>query len=103
MEVQQLPIDWTVANIVTLLWTGPSAEAKMLPARILGARRGPFMLKWLMLCVSILLLSITAAARDTTAAPDESSLPSAPAAADPVPLAPTDRSAWDLSIGYQYQ
>jgi hypothetical protein len=59
------------------------------------------MRKLLVLCGTILCLSITAAAQDAPAGFDASSTASEPAA--PVTFAPSGRAAWQLGIGYQYQ
>jgi hypothetical protein len=59
------------------------------------------MRKLLVLCGTILCLSMTAAAQDAPAAFDASSPASEPAA--PVSFRPADRQPWQLGFGYQYQ
>ena len=59
------------------------------------------MRKLLVLCGTILCLSMTAAAQDAPAAFDASSPASEPAA--PVSFRPSDRAQWQLGFGYQYQ
>jgi hypothetical protein len=59
------------------------------------------MLKLLVLCGTILCLSMTAAAQDAPAAFDASSPAGEPAA--PVTFHPSSRAPWQLGIGYQYQ
>jgi hypothetical protein len=51
--------------------------------------------------MAVLCLSLTAVAQDAPAAFDASSPASEPAA--PAALNPSDREAWQLGIGYQYQ
>lgn len=55
----------------------------------------------LIVCAMVLSLSLTVAAQDFSAALDTSNSASAPAS--PAALAPADRSAWQLGIGYQYE
>ena len=59
------------------------------------------MRKLILLCGTILCLSITAAAQDATASFDASS--PAPEPAAPVSFQVVDRTPWQLGIGYQYQ
>jgi hypothetical protein len=59
------------------------------------------MRKLLVLCGTILCLSMTAAAQDAPVAFDASSPASEPAA--PVSFHPLDRTSWQLGIGYQFQ
>jgi hypothetical protein len=59
------------------------------------------MRKLLVVCGTILCLSMAAAAQDSTAAFDSSSPASEPAA--PISFHPSERSTWQLGIGYQYQ
>ena len=59
------------------------------------------MRKLLVLCGTLLCLSMTAAAQDAPAAFDASSPASEPAA--PVSFHPSDRATWQLGVGFQYQ
>jgi hypothetical protein len=59
------------------------------------------MRKALFLCGMILCLSLTAAAQDAPAAFDASSPASEPAA--PVTFQPSEREAWQIGFGFQYQ
>jgi hypothetical protein len=60
------------------------------------------MRKLLVLCGTILCLTMTAAAQDATAAFDASS-PAAEPGAPPITFEPSDRAPWQLAFGYQYQ
>ena len=59
------------------------------------------MRKLLLLCGTILCLSITAAAQDATASFDANGPATEPAA--PVSFHVQDRTPWQLGVGYQYQ
>jgi opacity protein-like surface antigen len=59
------------------------------------------MRKLLLLCGTILCLSITAAAQDATASLDANGPAAEPAA--PISFQVVDRTPWQLGVGYQYQ
>jgi opacity protein-like surface antigen len=53
------------------------------------------------ICGALLCLSLTASAQDSAAALDTSSTAAEPGM--PAEYSPTDREAWQLDVGYQYQ
>ncbi len=59
------------------------------------------MRKLLVLCGALLCFSLTAAAQESTAAFDASSPAGEPAS--PAALSPSNRQAWQLEVGFQYQ